>query len=192
MLTFGNFRRFSRKNNIYVILIQRILLYSFCRKSRRATSSDGLDISPYLMNDTVEILFQLHQKESLIVNPRRRNGIILIKAYHAEFAGPGSVIGGEFDTEVVRVLAVGNLSLLQPQSSEEKIKAYLIRRQWILLTKQIADNPTPQQRAQIILNQFENWFDAAIASQVCDEAFSLLVGVLPKTIASARREIENF
>ena len=144
------------------------------------------------MNDTVEILAQLRQKESLIVNPRKRNGIILIKTYHAEFAGPGSVIGGEFDTDVVRVLAVGNLSLLQPQSTEEKIKAYLIRRQWILLTKQIADNPTPQQRAQIILNQFENWFDSAIASQVCDEAFSLLVGVLPKTIASARREIENF
>ena len=144
------------------------------------------------MNDPVEILSQVRQKESLIVNPRKRNGIILIKAHHAEFAGPGSVIGGEFDIEVIRVLAVGNLSLLQPQSTEEKIKAYLIRRQWILLTKQIADNPTPQQRAQIILNQFENWFDAAIASQVCDEAFSLLVGVLPKTIASARREIENF
>ena len=144
------------------------------------------------MNDTVEILAQLRQKESLIVNPRKRNGLILIKTYHAEFAGPGSVIGGEFDTDVVRVLAVGNLSLLHPQSTEEKIKAYLIRRQWILLTKQIADNPTPQQRAQIILNQFENWFDSAIASQVCDEAFSLLVGVLPKTIAAARREIENF
>jgi len=144
------------------------------------------------MNDPVEILCQLHQKEFLIVNPRKRNGIILIKTYHAEFAGPGSVIGGEFDAEVIRVLAVGNLSLLQPQSTEEKIKAYLIRRQWILLTKQIADNPTPQQRAQIILNQFENWFDSAIASQVCDEAFSLLVGVLPKTIAAARREIENF
>jgi hypothetical protein len=75
------------------------------------------------MNDPVEILSQLRKKESLIVNPRRRNGIILIKAYHAEFAGPGSVIGGEFDTEVLRVLAVGNLSLLQPQSAEEKIKA---------------------------------------------------------------------
>ena len=144
------------------------------------------------MNDTVEILSQLHQKESLIVNPRKRNGVILIKTYHAEFAGPGSVIGGEFDTDVVRVLAVGNLSLLQPQSTEEQIKAYLIRRQWILLTKQIADNPTPQQRAQIILNQFETWFDASIVSQVCDEAFSLLVGVLPKTITAARREIENF
>ena len=69
------------------------------------------------MNDTVEILAQLRQKESLIVNPRKRNGLILIKTYHAEFAGPGSVIGGEFDTDVVRVLAVGNLSLLQPHYS---------------------------------------------------------------------------
>jgi predicted nucleotidyltransferase len=36
MLTFGNFRRFSRNNNIYVILIQCILLYSFYCESRRA------------------------------------------------------------------------------------------------------------------------------------------------------------
>ena len=144
------------------------------------------------MNDTIEgqILFLLHQKECLIVNPRRRNGVILIKTYHAEFAGPGSVVGGEFDEGVIEILPVGKLSLLQPQSSDEKIKSYLIRRQWVLLTKQIADNPIPQQRAQIILNQFENWFDASIASSVSDEAFALLVGVLPKTIASARSEMD--
>ena len=39
MLTFGNFRRFSRKNNIYVILIQCILLYSFYCESRRAQNT---------------------------------------------------------------------------------------------------------------------------------------------------------
>jgi hypothetical protein len=35
MLTFGKFRRFSRKNNIDVILIYCILLYIFYRKARR-------------------------------------------------------------------------------------------------------------------------------------------------------------
>jgi hypothetical protein len=143
------------------------------------------------MNDTVEILSKLHQKQLLIVNPRRRNGIILMKTYHAEFAGPGSVIGGEFDQEVNQILAVGNLSLLRPQSSDEKIKAYLIRRQWILLTKQITDNPIPQQRARIILNQFENWFDVSVASCISDEAFARLVGVFPKTIAAARNGVEK-
>ncbi len=144
------------------------------------------------MDNVLEILSQLHQQAFLIINPRRRNGIILIKPYHAEFAGPGSVIGGEFDEDVIQVLPVGKLSLLEPQSAEEKIKAYLIRRQWILLTKQIADNPIPQQRAQVILNQFENWFDASITSCVPDDVFSLLVGVLPQTIAIARQEIEKF
>ena len=55
------------------------------------------------------ILPQIKQKKLLIVNPRRKNGLILYKRYYAEFAGPGAVIGSEFD--------------------EEKINAYLIRRQ---------------------------------------------------------------
>lgn len=143
--------------------------------------------------DTVDqIILQLHRKEFLIVNPRRRNGIILIKPYHAEFAGPGSVIGSEFDQDVIQVLEMGKLSLLYPQTTEEKIKAQLIRRQWILLTKQIADNPAPRQRAQVILNQFENWFDATTTACISDEIFALLAGVLPQTIATVRQEIEEF
>ncbi|MEB3310675.1 MAG: hypothetical protein VKJ02_10615 [Snowella sp.] len=140
------------------------------------------------MDNADEIVSQLHRKEFLIVNPRRRNGIILIKPYHAEFAGPGAVIGSEFDQEVLHILAVGKLSLLSPQNPEEKIKAHLIRRQWILLTKQIADNPSPKQRAQVILNQFEHWFDATTTEDVSDEIFALLVGVLPKTITAVRQE----
>ncbi|ACK70320.1 conserved hypothetical protein [Gloeothece citriformis PCC 7424] len=140
--------------------------------------------------DPHEILLQLHQKQLLVVNPRRKNGIILYKRYHAEFAGPGAVIGSVFDTDVVKVIPVGKLSLVSPQTSQEKINAYLIRRQWVRLTKQITDNPVPLQRAQVILNQFENWFDPEIAAQLPDEAFALLVGVLPQTIRKVRNEFE--
>ncbi|UXE62536.1 MAG: hypothetical protein KA717_07180 [Woronichinia naegeliana WA131] len=143
------------------------------------------------MEDLPEILTQLRQNGCLLVNPRRRNGIILIKPYHAEFAGPGSVIGNDFDRDVSNILAVGNLSLLQPQNSEEKRKGYLIRRQWVLLMKQIVDNPIPRERAQVILNQFEHWFDATTATLLSDEIFALLVGVLPTTIAEVRRENER-
>lgn len=128
------------------------------------------------------IIAQLHKKQLLVVNPRRKNGIILYKRYHAEFAGPGAVIGSVFDLDVVQVIPVGKLSLVTPQTPQEKINAYLIRRQWVRLTKQITDNPVPLQRAQVILNQFENWFDADTAAKLPDEAFALLVGVLPQTI----------
>lgn len=137
-----------------------------------------------------KILAQMRDKEMFVVNPRRKNGLILCKEYHAEFAGPGAAAGGLFDLDVVRILPVGNLTLICPQTSQERISAYLIRRQWIRLIKQITDNPTAIERAQLILNQFENWFDSKTVAQLPDEAFALLVGVLPQTIATARGTIE--
>ena len=137
------------------------------------------------------ILSQIKQKKLLIVNPRRKNGLILYKRYYAEFAGPGAVIGSKFDEDIVALIPVGKLSLVIPQNPQEKINAYLIRRQWIRLTKQITDNPIPLQRAQVILNQFENWFDAETISELPDQAFAMLVGVLPQTIRRVRDEFER-
>jgi hypothetical protein len=137
-------------------------------------------------SQALEILRQLHDKQLLIVNTRRRNGLIIYKRYHAEFAGPGSAVGGLFDLDCQRVLPVGNLSLVSPESSDERQRAYLIRRQWVRLTREITDNSVPLQRAQKILNQFEGFFDAETIAKLPDDAFSLLVGVLPETIKKVR------
>lgn len=142
-------------------------------------------------SQVTEFLTHLRERKLLVINPRRKNGLILYKPYHAEFAGPGAVVGSGFDVDVVKVLPVGNLSLITPQNSQERMNAYLIRRQWVRLTKQITDNPVPMQRAQVILNQFENWFDAETAAKLPDEAFALLVGVLPQTIRKIRDEFER-
>lgn len=133
-----------------------------------------------------EILKLICSEEVLIVNSRRRNGLILYKGYHAEFAGPGAAVGGWFDIDCQQVLPVGDLSLVKPESSDERQRAYLIRRQWVRLMKQITDNPSPMQRSQMVLNQFENYFDAKTIAQMPDDAFALLVGVLPQTISKAR------
>lgn len=129
--------------------------------------------------------------ELLIVDSRRRNGLILFKRYHAEFAGPGSAVGGEFDQDCHLALPLGNLSLLRPTSADERQRAYLIRRQWIRLTKQITDNIESSRRAQMILNQFQYYFDAKTIAQLPDEALALLVGVLPETIRKARDTSDN-
>lgn len=127
----------------------------------------------------------------LVVNGRRRNGLILFKRYHAEFAGPGSVVGGVFDRDCQQVLPVGSLSLLCPQSTDERRQAYLIRRQWIQLIGQITKKRVPLERAQMVVNQFEGFFDAETIAQLPDEALALLVGVLPRTIAMARPTFGN-
>jgi len=124
--------------------------------------------------------------ELLVVNSRRRNGIILYKRYHAEFAGPGAAIGGVIDRDCHLALPLGNFSLLRPESAEERQRAYALRRQWIRLTNQITNNPVPLQRAQTILNQFAYYFDSQTIAQLPDGALALLVGVLPQTIRIAR------
>ena len=127
----------------------------------------------------------------LVVNGRRRNGLIIYKRYHAEFAGPGSVVGGIFDRDCQQVLPVGNLSLLCPKSADERRQAYLIRRQWIQLIRQITKKSVPSQRAQMVLNQFEGFFDAETIAQIPDEALALLVGVFPRTVMMARPTFGN-
>lgn len=134
-----------------------------------------------------KVLEQIHQGQLLVVNSRRRNGLILFKRYHAEFAGPGAAVGSSLDTDCERAYPVGSLSLLVPQSHEERQKAFLIRRQWIRLTYQFTQQETPLKRAQMIMNQFENYFDRETITKIPDEAFALLVGVLPHTVRLARR-----
>ena len=139
-----------------------------------------------ITGDDCHLQQKLQQGELLVINPRRKNGLILYKTYHAEFAGPGAIIGGQFDRDVFRLLAVGNLSLVIPKDSQERKQAYKMRRQWVRLTEQIIDNPEPTERAQVILNQFEHWFDIETVADVPDEAFAFLVGVLPQTIRKVR------
>lgn len=143
------------------------------------------------LQDAETILHRLASEELLIVNSRRRNGLIIYKQYYAEFAGPGAAVGGFFDLDCQQIIPVGELSLVYPADQEERQKAYLIRRQWIRLTHQLTDNPLPMQRAQMILNQFENYFGAETVEQLPDEAFALLVGVLPQTVRTLRQNSTN-
>lgn len=152
---------------------------------------NGAKTAPIILDGlSVEaIVERLQRGELMMVNDKRRNGLIIYKQFHAEFAGPGAMIGGWFDEDCCHVIPVGKLSLLVPQTHDDRKKAYLIRRQWIRLTQQFTDKSSSVQRAQMILNQFENYFDPDTIARIPDEAFALLVGVLPHTVRQARRPL---
>ncbi len=134
-----------------------------------------------------ELLELIHGGQLLVVNSRRRNGLILFKGYYAEFAGPGAIVGGVFDASCIRVIPVGDLSLVYPTNYDERQPAYLIRRQWIRLTHQFTEKPAAFDRAHAILTQFENYFDSETVAHLPDDAFAMLVGVFPQTVRTARR-----
>ena len=103
--------------------VSGICVTSSCGSSDMTNGSEDPNAS--------SILKLLHSGQVLMVNNRRRNGLILYKRYHAEFAGPGAAVGSLYDRDCELALPVGHLSLLSPESHEERQKAYLIRRQWI-------------------------------------------------------------
>lgn len=155
------------------------------------TMSETMAINPNVSvletKDPAEILSLLRSGQLWMISSRRKNGLILYKSFHAEFAGPGAAVGGAFDQDCQRVVPVGDLSLIRPKSHKERQDAYLIRRQWIKLTQQFTDQSVPMQRAQMILTQFETYFDQQTIARIPDDAFASLVGVLPYSVRQARR-----
>ena len=133
-----------------------------------------------------EVVEKMDSGRLWVVNSRRRNGLIVLRKFHAEFAGPGAAVGGDLDEDIVKVIPIGNLSLLAPDSHEAHQSAIKIRLQWIRLTQNFTDQPNPDDRARMILEQFKTYFDQVTVDRVPDVAFALLVGVLPQTIRRVR------
>lgn len=152
----------------------------------RQTYRDNVVQTSVKQNSSDIVLDQINNGKLWIVNSRRRNGVVVYKRFHAEFAGPGAAVGGALDVGCDRITALGNLSLIEPKSYEEKQKAIRIRLQWVRLTQNFTDKPIPLERAQMILEQFKTYFDQSIVDSVPDEAFSMMVGVFPRTVQRAR------
>lgn len=134
------------------------------------------------------MLDQIQAGELLVVSRNRRNGLILYKRFHADFAGPGAAVGGSLDRDCTDILPVGNLRLKRPASAQDLEEAYRIRRQWTILTRQMTDTSSPEKRAKMILSQFNNYFEPKIVASIPDEALGLMVGIFPKTIAEVRQK----
>jgi hypothetical protein len=133
-----------------------------------------------------EILSKIRGSDLWVINPRKRNGLIINKGFYTEFAGPGAAIGGSLDVDCNSFISLGSLSLIAPDSAEEQQKALRIRLQWVRLTQNFTDKPDALERAQLILEQFKSYFDQGMVRQVPDEVFALMVGVFPYTIRKAR------
>ncbi|MEA5449435.1 hypothetical protein VB780_12700 [Leptolyngbya sp. CCNP1308] len=136
--------------------------------------------------DNQDILDSLHSGELWIVNSRRRNGLIINYGFISHFAGPGAAVGGEIDKDCIDAVALGSLSLIKPESSDDLQKAIKIRTQWLRLLTNFTDKPLSRDRVLLLLEQFRSYFDESVVEKIPDEAFALLIGVLPSTVRDVR------
>ncbi|MGD1903446.1 MAG: hypothetical protein ACFB9N_14530 [Geitlerinemataceae cyanobacterium] len=134
---------------------------------------------------------QLNSGRLLAVDGTRRNGLVICKRYHSEFAGPGAAVGGLLDVNVRRTIPIGDLALLPLEEFDERQKAYSIRRHWTRLVHRLNQSDMPHERARTLIEQFEQYFDASTVECLPDEALASLVGVLPNTMRLARSAMSS-
>lgn len=143
------------------------------------------------ISQPTEILSQLKTGQLLRVKGCRGNALIICHPHHSELAGPGAAVGGAFDLKCVRVIPIGKVSIIHPETRIERQKAYTLRQQWILFTHKPMESWVPLQRAKRLLILLYQYFDPQVIDEVPDEVLARLVGVLPRTIGMMRQAIES-
>jgi hypothetical protein len=124
----------------------------------------------------------------LAVSSHKRSGLILCKAFHAEFAGPGAMVCSPAEQEYTAVIAIGSPALVEVLTYEERRQAYGRRIQWIRWLHTIVKNPDPTQRAEKLCSSFEEFFGSHILVAIPDDILALLAGVLPETVKTVRSQ----
>ncbi len=136
-----------------------------------------------------EILSQLHTGQLLRVKGSCGNALIICHPHHSELAGPGAAVGGVLDLKCSRVIPIGKVSIVYPETRRERQKAYVLRQQWILFTQKAMESWVPLQRAKRLLILLYQYFDPQLIDELPDEVLARLVGVLPQTIGMVRHTL---
>jgi hypothetical protein len=122
-----------------------------------------------------------------IISPHRRNGLILCRDYHAEFIGPGAVVGRIEDDGCKSIIAIGTLELLPIDGEQSLQDAYRRRIQWSYWLNKITQTPSPEARAAELLSSFDAFFEPEVVSTLPVDLLAMLIGVLPHTMAAVRQ-----
>jgi hypothetical protein len=143
-------------------------------------------------NQTSQILVEsgleaaLNSQQLLAVGEHKRSGLIICKAHHAEFAGPGAIVGTLVEQACVSVIAIGAPEIVPVFTHQQRQTAYSRRIQWIRWLQKITEHTDPSQRAEKLFASFEEFFGAQALMSLSDDVLALLIGVFPSTIVSVR------
>ena len=124
----------------------------------------------------------------LAISEQKKSGLILCKEFHAEFAGPGAVVGSLVEPHYRAVIAIGSPQLIPIRSTDDRRRAYGRRIQWGRWLQKIVETPEPTLRAERLLAGFEEFFGRQVVISLPSEVLAMLVGVFPTTIDVVRAQ----
>jgi hypothetical protein len=132
---------------------------------------------------------QLFESGQLLCLPKScRGGLILQHPHHAEFVGAGAAVGGYFDIKCKSVYTIGDVKLESPTQFQDRQRALANRIRYMRQLQKITYLKIPLQRAYLLIRQLHVWLPGEEVIIIPELLLAQLVGVLPKTIAIARRK----
>ena len=149
------------------------------------SSSLHANSAPHIDSHQAALLHRITSGHVLTIAPDSVGGLLLVKPFYIDFAGPGAAVGGAFDRHCTAVYILGSVqfqTLLTQRDREEAIQTRIAYAEQLSV---ILDTPHATHRARLILDQLTNWLPGNLALTIPAELTAGLAGVLPKTIQSA-------
>lgn len=152
-----------------------------------SANSSSKAIVSALSAQSNQLISHLQSGQLFKIHAPNGNLLIVCHRYHAEIFGHGAAVGGVLDLDCRQLIPVGNVLFRPIQDSEERKQAYQKRQQWLNASQRIIENPVPLARAQTLLRTLEKYCGSEAIEELSNEILSELAGVLPNTMAIARR-----
>lgn len=131
------------------------------------------------------VLCRLKSGQLLAIAPHSPGGLIIVKSFYADFAGPGAAVGSEFDRHTTAVYTIGPIQFYTPATRAERAASIETRIAYTERLSSILDVPVPLRRANLILEQFHAWLPGQSLETLPAELISKLVGISPATVKLA-------
>jgi hypothetical protein len=93
------------------------------------------------------ILCRLQRGQLLSLDAASWGGLIILKTFYVDFAGPGAAVGGEFDRHCTAVYAIGQVQLQIPSNRADQEQVLLHRIAQASSLAKIANIPGTLQRS---------------------------------------------
>lgn len=128
------------------------------------------------------LLRQITSGQLWEIAPDAVGGLLLIRPFYVDFAGPGAAVGGTIDEGCTQVIPLGRVQLRSLSSLRDREDAIDIRATYADQLVDIAQIPTAIERATALIHLLHQWLPGNLALLVSAPHAAGLAGVLPDTI----------
>lgn len=153
--------------------------------TQRPTLAAVLSHPSSTFDSNATLLHRLQSGQIYSIPENCQSGLIILKSFYADFAGPGAAIGGEFDRCCTAVYAIESTHLENQTSLAAREHSLQTRIAYAEKLAAITRIAAPLHRGSLIVQHLSQWLSAERAMTIPYELIGKLVGISPITVKLA-------